>query len=128
MSSVRRVLLALAVGGLVIGCGVIPTPLLDGQLIVMEVANRSPRPAILVVAASGDQGRIVGSVEPASVPAGQTVTVRFSVPPTGSWAIWANGGELMGESDLKGRRGDVQMGIDIGPDGTPSWWCQANCP
>ena len=56
------------------------------------------------------------------------MTVRFFVPASGGWAIWANGGELMGEFDLKGKRGNVPMGIDIGRDGQPGWWCKADCP
>ena len=56
------------------------------------------------------------------------MTVRFFVPASGGWAIWANGGELMGEFDLKGKRGNVPMGIDIGQDGQPGWWCKADCP
>ena len=128
MSKVRSVLLALVVGSLAAGCDVIPAPLLGGEAIVMEVTNDSARPATLVVAAMGDVRKIVGSADPPFVPAGAKVTVRFLVPPTDDWAIWANGGELMGSVDLKGRRGKVPMGIDIGADGTPGWWCQANCP
>ena len=128
MSKARRVLCALVIGGTVVGCGVIPTPLLNGEVIVMQVVNHSPRPAALVVAAPGEIGKVVGSVDPAIVPAGQTVMVRFLVPPTGAWAIWANGGELMGNLDVKGARGKVPMGIDIGDDGSPGWWCKANCP
>ena len=128
MSKMGRILLLLVVGALVTACDVIPTPLLGGELIVMEVANHSARPATLVVAAPGEVTKIVGSVDPAIVPAHKSLTVRFSVPPTGQWAIWANGGELMGQFDLKGRRGNVPMGIDIGEDGSPSWWCKGNCP
>ena len=94
----------------------------------MEVSNQSARPATLVVAAPGDVRDVVGSVDPPIVPAHATVTVRFSVPSSGDWAIWANGGELMGSFDLKGRRGNIPMGIDIGADGSSSWWCQGDCP
>jgi hypothetical protein len=128
MSRVRRVLLTLALGGLVAGCEVIPASLLGGDTIVMDVSNQSARRATLAVAAPGEERKIVGSADPAIVPAHTTVTVRFLVPPAGQWAIWANGGELMGSLDLKGRRGKLPMGIDIGADGSPSWWCQGNCP
>jgi hypothetical protein len=110
------------------GCEYVPTQFLGGQLIVMQVANKSGRPASLAVASPGNIGQIVGSVEPAIVPSGQTLNVRFSVPPSGRWAIWANGGELMSDIDVRGKRGNVPLGIDIGADGSPSWWCQADCP
>jgi hypothetical protein len=102
--------------------------LVGGEAIVMQVANHSPRPVTLAVAAPGDEGRIIGSVDPSIVPAGQTVMVRFLVPPTDHWGIWANGGELMGDYDVNGRRGNIPMGIEVGVDGSPTWWCKANCP
>jgi hypothetical protein len=128
MSKLWRSVIALVLGGLVAGCEVIPATLFGGELIVFDVANHSGRPATLVVAESGDVSKIVGSVDPAIVPAHTTVKVRFTVPPTGQWAIWANGGELMGRFDLEGRRGNVPFGIDIGEDSSPSWWCRADCP
>jgi hypothetical protein len=121
-------LLAVVVGAQLAGCQFVPAELRGGELIVMEVENNSGRPAALAVAAQGNIGEVVGSAEPAVVPAGQTMTVRFFVPASGGWAIWANGGELMGEFDLKGKRGNVPMGIDIGQDGQPGWWCKADCP
>lgn len=124
----RRVLLALIVGGLVAGCDLLPVPVLNGEVIVLDVANFSPQPARLVVAAPGDETRIVGAADPAFVPSGRTMKVRFFVPPTGSWAIWANGGELMGEHDVGKRRGVLPMGIEIGATGDLSWWCKENCP
>ena len=128
MSAGRRVLLALMVAGLVAGCDLLPVPVLNGELIVMDVANLSPRPARLAVTAPGDESNVVGAVDPAIVPAGRTMTVRFFVPPSGSWAVWANGGELMGDHDVGKRRGIIPMGIDIGADGSPGWWCRGNCP
>jgi hypothetical protein len=126
MSPVRRIAFAIVVGSLVAGCGFVP--MLDGDAIVIEVANHSPRPVPLVVAAPGEIQKIVGAANPAIVPAGATVTARFSVPRSGSWAIWANGGELIGDLDVKGRRGPLPIGIDIDPNGDPSWWCRDNCP
>jgi len=102
-------------------------PMLDGELIVMDVTNQSPRPATLVVA-RGDRGNVVGSVDPAVIPPRGNATVRFLVPPTGQWAIWANDGELMSDTDVGNQRGSIRMGIDIGPDGSPSWWCERDCP
>ena len=128
MSKGRRLLLALSMGGFIAACGVVPVPMLDGELIVMEVTNQSPRPATLVVAAPGQVREVVGSVDPAIVPAGGSATVRFLVPATGHWSIWANDGELMGHFDIGKRRGHIPMGIDIGPDGSPSWWCKNDCP
>lgn len=124
----RRLMLSLVIAVWVTACGTLPVPIGGGEVIVMNVANKGPGPARLAVAMPGDQGRIVGTADPAIVPAGATVLVRFVVPVGGHWSIWANGGELMGDFDLKGQRGNVPMGIDIGADGSPGWWCQANCP
>ena len=124
-----RVLLAVLLAGLFAGCGSLPIPQFGGELIVMEVANESARPATLMVAESGPGGKAVGSVDPAVVPPGTTMIVRFVVPPSGSWAIFANGGEMMGHHDLKERRGDIPMGITIDAQGNQGWWCNgANCP
>ena len=124
----RRIVFALVVGVVVAGCGAVPAQFLGGDQIVMDVANRSARPASLSVSATGDQRSVLGAADPAVVPPGVTVKVRFIVPPTGQWAIWANGGELMSNLDLKGRRGALPVGIEIGQDGNVSWWCQQDCP
>lgn len=71
---------------------------------------------------------VVGSVDPPLVPPGTSVKARFLVPRTGNWAIFANGGEMMGNFDLKQRRGNVPIGIDTVADGSQNWWCQENCP
>jgi hypothetical protein len=128
MHIARRVLLALVIGGLAAGCDVLPTPILSGDLIVLEVTNNSPRPIPLTVAMPGDERRVVGSVDPPLVPPGTTVMARFLVPRTANWAIFANGGELMGSVDVKERRGNLPMGIDIGVDGSQGWWCKEDCP
>jgi len=120
--------LTLAAAVLVAACQFVPPQLRGSELIVMEVKNGGPGPASLAVAAMGDVREVVGSAEPAVVLPGQTVTVNFFVPNSGQWAIWANGGELMGEPDLRGKRGNVPMGIEIGTDGQPTWWCRADCP
>jgi hypothetical protein len=128
MRVARRVLLAIVVVGLVAGCDVLPTPILDGDLIVLQVTNNSPRPIPLTVAMPGNEQRVVGSVDPRLVPPGTTVMARFLVPRTGNWSIFAGGGELMGSFDLKERRGNPPMGIDIAVDGSQSWWCKDDCP
>ena len=129
MRIARRILLAFVVGGLVAGCDVLPAPpVLNGDMIVLQVTNSSPRPIPLTVAMPGDERRVVGSVDPPVVPPGTTVMARFLVPRTGQWAIFASGGELMGSVDIKGRRGNLPMGIDISRDGSQSWWCQEACP
>jgi hypothetical protein len=124
----RRLLLAVVIALWVSGCGVLPVPIGGGEVIVMNVANNSPGPARLAVAMARDEGRVVGTADPTIVPAGQTVLVRFVVPAGSHWSIWANGGELMGDFDLKGQRGNVPMGIVIDVNGSPSWWCEGNCP
>ena len=55
---VRRILLALVVGGMVAGCDVLPVPILNADLIVLQVANNSPRPIPLTVAMPGDERRV----------------------------------------------------------------------
>lgn len=128
MVSARAVLLVVLSSVVLFGCQVVPPAILGGEAIVMDVANDSPRPIALVVAAPGEITKVVGSVDPAFVPPGGKVTARFIVPSAGPWAIFAGGGELMGSIDVGARRGALPMGIEIGPDGSQSWWCQADCP
>ena len=119
---------ALVATVLVAACQFVPPQLRGNDLIVMEVKNGAPRPLALVVATMSDESEVVGSAEPAVVPAGQTMMVNFFVPRSGEWAIWANGGQLMGEPDLRGRRGTVPMGIEVDSNGGLRWWCQGDCP
>ena len=129
MRRARRILLAVVVVGLVVGCDVLPAPpIFNADVIVLQVTNSSPRPIALTVAMPGDERRVVGSVDPPVVPPGTTVMARFLVPRTGQWAIFASGGELMGSVDIKERRGNLPMGIDISSDGSQSWWCKDACP
>jgi hypothetical protein len=125
---VRGVALALVAGIMVAGCSVVPARFLGGDQIVMEVANNSPRPVALTVAVPGAKGQVVGAADPAVVPPRVTMKVRFIVPPTGQWAIWANDGELMSDADLKGRRGELPVVMEIQQDGNPTWWCEDDCP
>lgn len=124
----RRVLLALVTASLLGGCDVLPAAVLNADMIVLQVSNSSSQPVPMTVAASGDERRVVGSVDPPLVPPGNTVMARFLVPRTNDWSIFANGGELIGSFDVKGRRGNLPMGIDIAADGSPSWWCAQDCP
>lgn len=126
--SLRRVLLAVATVSLLGGCDVVPAPVLNADVIVLQVSNSSPGPVRLTVATSGDERRVVGSVDPPVVPPGKTVMARFLVPRTNEWSIFANGAELIGSFDVKGRRGNLPMGIDIAPDGSQGWWCAQDCP
>jgi hypothetical protein len=127
MTMIVRIVLSLVVGGLVVGCRTVPISIVDANLIVMSVHNSSAKPATLVVAAPGNVTTVVGISDPSVVAPGATVMVGFRVPPGRDWAIWANGGELMGIVDVKQHRGNLSMGIDI-DEGGPSWWCKADCP
>jgi hypothetical protein len=130
----RRSILILATpliaGILLVGCELATAPVPAGAIpLVMTVANASPQPARLVVSRSGALGDPVGVAQPDTIPPGTTVKVRFLVPPAGDWAIWVNGGELIGPHDLQRRFGTrADMGIDIDPRGQLSWWCRGNCP
>ena len=94
----------------------------------MEVKNGGPRPVELAVASMGNVGEVMGRAEPGVVPPRQTMSVNFFVPTSGQWAIWANGNELMGALDLRGKRGPVPMGIEVDANGGMGWWCKADCP
>ena len=107
---------------------VVPSSLLGGDVILMEVANHSPWPVPLTVAVPGEKGQVVGAADPAVIPPGVTMVVRFIVPPDRDWAIWANSGELMSNADLRGHRGALSVGIEIQKNGDLGWWCEDDCP
>ena len=68
-----------------------------GRVWVLEVVNRSARPATLVVAADDRViGETVGTATPSVVPPGATVRVAFGVPPGRGWAIFVNAGPERG--------------------------------
>jgi hypothetical protein len=92
--------------------------------LVMEVANQSGRPVPLVVATPGRTSDVVGVAQPALIPPGQTLQVRFFVPVSEAWAIYANGGELIGSIDAPERLAPGSYGIQIGPDGGAGWWAE----
>ena len=107
----RWLLLVLVVGGLAAGCDALPgPPILNADVIVLQVTNDSPRPIPLTVAMPGDERRVVGSVDPPVVPPGTTVKARFLVPRTGNWAIFANGGELIRQLRCQGAPGQPADG------------------
>ena len=93
---------------------------------IIPVHNASARPAILVVATDGPgMGAAVGSASPATVPAGATIDVVFTVPPGDGWAIFVNPGPnlgaLIGARDVPpDRSGRLPLSISIGANGDPS--------
>lgn len=103
--------------------------------LVIAVTNESLAPAILEVAPMGlggsnrpvGQARWVGSAQPGSVPPG-THPVTFLVPPTNDWAIYANGGELIGLMDVGNHVGELPIGIVIDRNGQPGWTSPGNWP
>jgi hypothetical protein len=114
------VLIALALGG-VPGCDYQPPVPPGGRVWVLEVVNRSARPATLVVAEDeATMGDTVGTATPSVVPPGATVLVTFGVPPGEAWAIFVNPrpdmGPLLTPGDLP-----LADGIEIALDGSPGW-------
>lgn len=103
--------------------------------LVITVTNDSPVPAILEVAPMGlgglgrpiGQARWVGVAQPASVPRGKQA-VTFFVPPSSDWAIYANGGELIGPQDVGSHVGVLPIGIVIDRNGEPGWTSPGTWP
>jgi hypothetical protein len=96
------------------------------RALIIPVANESGRPAVLLVAEDRHPvGQPVGSAEPAVVPPGQTLDVRFIVPNAPGWAIFVNPGPEIGpllmEVELRNCVGHVPASIQVGPRGEPSW-------
>lgn len=127
-------------GLLVTGCFSGPLPPAGTRPLPVTVMNLSHAPVILEVAPMGLGGVIgrpigqpawTGIARPTTVPPGAKQLVTFFVPQTRDWAIYANGGELMGSSDV-GDRGGLTLGIEVGPNGDPGWSCAAGpgarCP
>jgi hypothetical protein len=106
-------------------------PVGSRQLII-TVTNDSPVPVPVEVAETGlggtgggtgqQVGRAhwVGVAQPASVPPGSH-RVTFVVPPTNGWAIYANGGELIGPLDVGSHVGVLPIGIVVDRNGQPGW-------
>ena len=128
--------LALAVAAS--GCLPGPNAPAGSRRLVITVTNDSMAPAIVEVArmglgTGGGSGRQVGRAgwvgvaQPASVPPG-TQRVTFMVPPTDDWAIYANGGELIGPIDVGSHVGELPIGIVIDRNGQPGWTSPGNWP
>lgn len=96
-----------------------------GRVWVVTVENRSPRPALLLVAEdTGPAGRVVGNVNPGVVPAGVTADVTFGIPSGKGWAIWVNRGPntgpLVTAHDVpENATGRMPFKIIIDADGNP---------
>ncbi len=54
--------------------------------------------------------------------------MTFIVPPTDDWAIYANGGELIGPIDVGSHVGELPIGIVIDRNGQPGWTSPGNWP
>jgi hypothetical protein len=121
-------MLGIALAGLVTACALVePAPPAGTALLQFQVSNQSAAPAEVAVHTRGRE--LVGAAQPATVPPRSTVVVSFFVPIAGEWAIFANGGELMGSVDVRGRLGPRNdIGITIDGTGSLSWWCNARCP
>ena len=135
MTSCAVALLAVTLGACLPG---VQMPAGSRQLVI-AVTNDSPVPVPVEVAPMGlvgtgggtgqqvGRGRWIGLAQPALVPPG-THRVTFVVPPTRGWAIYANGGELIGPSDVGSHVGVLPIGIVIDPDGHPAWTSPGNWP
>jgi hypothetical protein len=90
---------------------------------ILDVENQSAEEAHLFVAAdSGALGELVGTAVPASVPAGTTQAVVFTVPAGSGWAIFVNpspdSGPLVTAQDVPpGATGPLPMTITVQPGG-----------
>ena len=91
--------IALTLAFVVMACDAVPQILHPGSRVwVIPVQNSSPRPALVAVAEDrSPMGNLVGTAQPATVPAGQTVDVTFTVPADrADWAIFVNPGPKFG--------------------------------
>jgi hypothetical protein len=98
----------------------LPVSLGGGQVWIIEVENTSDAPARLAVAEDGlPRGDIVGTANPESVPAGETVEVTFTVPPGEGWAIFVNAVPVLVAQDFSvGEDGRLRLHIFVRPDGS----------
>jgi hypothetical protein len=127
----RRVLIAgiaLTIAIVLIACDAVPQVLHPGTRVwIIPVQNMSGRPAVLAVAEDGSpMGKIVGTAQPAIVPAGQTVDVTFTVPSTRQgWAVFVNPtpniGALITAGDVPlAASGRLPLLIMVDEQGSPS--------
>ena len=81
-----------------LGCTPLACPMLGpasmppgSRQLVVSVRNEGSEPALLFVAQDeGVMGELIGTAEPAMVPAGTTSDVVFTIPPAQEWAIFVN--------------------------------------
>ena len=117
--------------------GCLPGPAMapGSRQLIITVRNDSLVPATLEVAPMGlggvglpiGQARWVGVAQPASVPRG-VHAVTFFVPPGRDWAIYANGGELIGPVDVGSHTGALPIEIVIDRNGDPGWTSPGDWP
>ena len=104
---------------------------IGSRQLMITVTNDSLAPVPVEVAPMGlgtgggtgqrvDRAHWVGVAQPASVPPGSH-RVTFFVPPTDDWAIYANGGELIGPIDVGSHVGVLPIGIVVDRNGQPGW-------
>ena len=121
---------------MVVGCLPGPQMPAGSRQLVISVQNGSSRPVPVFVASMGvsEPGGQVpatavrGLAQPGIVPPMTTVQVVFTVPPTNDWAIYANGGELIGPADVGGHAGKLPIAIVISADGIPGWTSPGGWP
>jgi hypothetical protein len=109
-------------------CEYVPQALHPGPRVwIIPVENMSGRPAVLAVAKDGSpMGELVGTAQPAVVPAGQTIDVTFTVPTDRQgWAIFVNPsptlGALITASDVPpGVSGRLPLTVNVDQQGSPS--------
>lgn len=120
--------LMLLVASASMACDAVPQVLHPGSRVwVIPVQNGSGGPAVLAVAKDeSPMGDLVGTAQPAVVPAGETVDVTFTVPPEPrGWAIFVNPtpqlGALISAADVPpGVSGKLPLTISVDQQGNPS--------
>ena len=115
----------LAAGLLVAACALTePMPPAGTVPVQLQVANKSPREVSLSVTIEGRP--LPGSAQPPALAAGATANVIFYAPIATGWALSVNSEEFL--PDLRGRTGEiVDIGIEVDPQGSVSWWCTNRC-
>ena len=136
---VARLVVALTLGA-VLAAGCLPGPAMPAgsRELIIDVNNHSDAPAVLEVAGQGfgtnealmpvGRGRWVGLARPMIVPPNSSQPVSFFVPPDDRWSIYANGGELIMEIDVRGHTGKLPISIEIDPTRQPGWTSPRDWP
>jgi hypothetical protein len=127
--SIPTIILAATLALASTACGALPVDLLKpgSSVWIIPVQNTSGRPAVLAVAKDESPiGDLVGTAQPAVVPAGQTIDVTFTVPgDRQGWAIFVNPtpniGALITAPDVPpGATGKLPLTISVDQAGNPS--------